>query len=86
MDVDAEKEKGVPNFWLQVFGNHPVTAEIINEHDIPALSSLEDVRCDYNEDYTTFTLTFDFKENEFFNNKVSPRHPVKAIGVSPIAL
>ena len=72
VDVDAEKEKGVPNFWIQVFGNHPVVAEIIAEQDIPALSFLQDIRCDYNDSYTTFTLSFEFKENPFFTNTVCP--------------
>lgn len=67
-DVDAEK--GIPNFWLQAFGNHPIIADIICEHDIPALGFLTNVSVAYNEDYTTFTLSFDFKENPFFTNKV----------------
>ena len=67
-DVDAEK--GIPNFWLQAFGNHPAIADIICEQDISALGYLEDVKTTYNEDYTTFILSFEFKENPYFTNKV----------------
>ncbi len=61
---------GIPNFWLQALGNHPAIADIICDQDIEALSYLEDIRCNYSEDYKTFTLLFEFKENPFFTNKV----------------
>lgn len=68
--ADADDIKGVPNFWLQAIGNHPMIADLITEEDIPALAGLEDIKCDYNESYTSFTLSFFFKENEFFTNTV----------------
>ena len=67
---DVDGDKGIPNFWLQAFGNHPVIADIITEQDIPPLSFLQDVRVSYNDDYTTFTLSFEFKENPYFTNQV----------------
>lgn len=72
IDATAEETetKGIPSFWLQVLGNNPVTGELITEDDIPALTCLEDIKCEYNETYTTFTLCFEFRENEYFSNTV----------------
>jgi hypothetical protein len=50
--------------------NHPAIGDIITEEDIPALEALADIKCEYNEDYTSFTLLFYFNENPFFSNQV----------------
>jgi Nucleosome assembly protein (NAP) len=65
---DGEKLKGIPGFWAQCLVNHPAIQDIITQEDIPALESITNITCDYNEDYTSFTLSFYFAENEFFTN------------------
>jgi nucleosome assembly protein 1-like 1 len=66
---DEEKVKGVPNFWLTALANHPVTGELIQQEDAPALEALEDVTIQYDETYNKFTLTFTFGENQYFKNR-----------------
>lgn len=62
--------KGIPGFWLQCLGNHPVTSDFIQEDDAPLLSAIEDIKVEYDEEYTTFTITFEFAENEYITNRV----------------
>ena len=71
IDVVGEEER-VPHFWLLALGNHPVTEQLLEAEDIPALEELEDIQISYtyNEDLTTFTLSFLFRENNYFKNKV----------------
>lgn len=60
--------KGVPSFWLRAMANCPETSQAIEEHDLPILEHLEDIKLDYlpapEEGYT---LEFVFRENPFFN-------------------
>lgn len=65
---DEEQPKGVPEFWSTVLSVHPAINEYITEDDVPALSKLTDISCALAEDYTSFTLTFHFAENEYFSN------------------
>ena len=62
--------KGIPGFWLTCLTSHPAVSELITNEDLPALEALADITCAYNEDFTSFTLSFHFNENEFFTNKV----------------
>lgn len=66
----AEESKGIPGFWLACLLNHPAIGELITEEDVPAMEALADIKCEYSEDYTSFTLTFCFKPNDYFNNAV----------------
>ena len=66
---EGESDVGIPGFWIQVLGNHNVVGEYIKEGDVDALEALEDIRCAYNEDMTACTITFVFRENEFFKNR-----------------
>ena len=43
-------------------------AQTIEEHDEAALSFLEDITCDDNDDLTSFTITFKFAPNPYFTN------------------
>ena len=70
-DVEEEDMKGIPGYWAQALLSHPAIREIVTEEDVPALEALTDVQCEYNEDYTSFKLTFYFDENEFFENEVN---------------
>ena len=65
----GDKER-VPHFWLLALGNHPITEQLLEAEDIPVLEQLEDIQLTYNEDFTSFTLSFLFGDNDFFNNKV----------------
>jgi nucleosome assembly protein 1-like 1 len=69
-EEEAPEVKGIPGFWLTCLTSHPSIGELITEEDIPALESLTDITCAYDETFTSFTLTFHFRENEFFNNAV----------------
>ena len=66
---DDEKMKGIPGYWAQALLNHPSIQEIVTEEDLPALDALTDLTCEYNADYTAFTLTFHFDENDYFTNE-----------------
>lgn len=75
-DEDAEEGetsdvKGIPGFWLTCLTSHPSTSELVTEEDIPAMECITDITCAYDETFTSFTVTFHFRENEFFSNKVA---------------
>lgn len=72
-DAEGEKMKGIPGFWAQALLNHPAIQDIVAMEDMPAMEALTDIKCTYNEDYTSFTLIFHFAENEFFSNEVRER-------------
>ncbi len=46
MDEDA---KGVPEFWLTIFKNVDLLQEMVQDHDEPALRSLNDVKVTFTE-------------------------------------
>lgn len=50
--------------------NHGTIGQLVTEEDMEALEALEDITCEYNESWSGFTLTFLFKENKYFSNKV----------------
>ena len=74
-----EPVNGIPGFWLQCLGAHHITGDLICEDDVPALEALTGISCEYDVNFTSFTLTFSFAENEFFTNKTL----TKKYGVSP---
>jgi nucleosome assembly protein 1-like 1 len=68
--TEETDDKGVPQFWLTALSSHPSIGETITEDDVPALEALANITVAYNEDFSSFTLSFHFKENEFFKNAV----------------
>ena len=78
-EEESADVKGIPGFWLTILTSHPSIGELVTEEDIPALEHLTDVTVTYGEAFEEFTLTFHFKENEFFSNKTL----VKRYEVSP---
>ena len=75
-DVEATPEgqdeiKGIPGFWVQCLTNSMVIGDISTDEDVAALNYLTDIQCSYNEDMTSFTLKFLFRENPFFTDSVS---------------
>lgn len=69
-DSDAPEVKGIPGFWLTCLTSHPATSELVTEEDIQAMEAITDITCAYDETFTSFTVTFHFRDNEFFTNKV----------------
>lgn len=68
LPVQDDGVEGIPEFWVTVFRNSAGNF-LIAEHDIEALKHLVDVRVEYPEDMTGFSLVFEFSENDFFTNK-----------------
>jgi len=70
-EKEGDETKGVPGFWLTIFNNVEMLAEMIQENDAPLLELLEDVKITFSEkDPMGFTLHFHFAKNEFFTNSV----------------
>jgi len=68
-DQNGTDAKGIPNFWLTLFKNVELLAEMIQEHDEPILQHLTDISVEMNSNPTGFTLFFHFSPNEYFTNK-----------------
>lgn len=68
---EEEEEKGVKNFWLETLQSFRITSEIIQEHDEPILSYLQDIQVKlFDKKPYGYTLEFHFAENPYFTNKV----------------
>lgn len=68
-DDGPAEEDTIPMFWLKGMMNHDMLSEIIQERDFGALACLEDVTITYGENMDSYSLTFHFKENEWFDNE-----------------
>lgn len=65
----AHEKVGVPDFWYTALTKCQEIAESIEEHDEEALKALTDIRVQNLEHPKSgFTLTFYFRENEYFEN------------------
>ncbi|KAK9876693.1 hypothetical protein WA026_014072 [Henosepilachna vigintioctopunctata] len=62
--------KGIPEFWLTIFKNCNILAEMLQPHDEPILKHLIDIKSTCEVDPMTFTLDFHFSPNEYFTNTV----------------
>merc|ERR1719318_2352181 len=70
-EKEGELEKGVPGFWLTIFKNVEMLAEMVQDTDEPLLELLQDVKVTFSEkDPMGFTLHFHFAKNEFFTNTI----------------
>eukprot|EP00934_Nitzschia_sp_Nitz4_P008426 Nitzschia sp. Nitz4//scaffold35_size145790//73919//75823//NITZ4_003029-RA/size145790-processed-gene-0.237-mRNA-1//-1//CDS//3329549121//8416//frame0 len=69
-EEDEEKESGIPQFWVLALAHMETVADMLTEHDISCLESLEDIQCEDHENGEGFTLRFHFAENDYFENKV----------------
>lgn len=66
-----EDVKGIPDFWLTIFKNVAMLAELLQEHDEPILKHLYDINVIFLEkDPMGFVLEFHFSSNEYFSNSV----------------
>lgn len=77
---NADNKKGIPEFWLTIFKNVDLLAEMIQDHDEPILAHLEDIKVVFQEGPEMgFTLEFYFTPNEYFNNRVlTKRYEMKS--------
>jgi len=67
--------KGIPCFWLTIFKNVEMLAEMVQEADEPVLEKLKDITVTFTESNPMgFTLYFHFDKNEFFTNPVLTKH------------
>jgi len=63
--------KGIPQFWLTIFKNVEMLAEMVQEADEPVLEKLTDITVTFSESNPMgFTLHFHFDKNDFFTNTV----------------
>jgi len=67
---DNEAAKGIPGFWVTIFKNTEILAEMTQPHDEPILESLLDINVTFPGTSMGFVLEFVFSENEFFEDKV----------------
>lgn len=67
---EPKDEKGIPDFWLTIFRNVGLLAEMVQPHDVPILKHLTDIKTICKEDPMNFTLEFHFSPNEYFTNTV----------------
>jgi nucleosome assembly protein 1-like 1 len=66
----SEDIKGIPDFWSVAMCNIEVIEELITERDHECLTFLEDICCEDNANGDGFKLSFFFKQNPFFTNRV----------------
>lgn len=62
--------KGIPDFWLTIFKNCSILADMVQPHDEPILKHLLDIKSIVEVDPMVFTLEFYFSPNEYFTDKV----------------
>jgi nucleosome assembly protein 1-like 1 len=66
-----EDVKGIPSFWLTIFKNVEMLAEMVQETDEPVLEALADITVTFSEkDPMGFSLHFHFEPNQYFSNSV----------------
>jgi len=66
-----EDVKGIPGFWLTIFKNVELIADMVQEADEPVLEALKDVTVTFSEKNPMgFTLYFHFAPNDYFTNTV----------------
>lgn len=70
-DEKHEDVKGIPSFWLTILKNVELLAEMVQEHDEPVLTHLEDIKVIiHDKDPVGFSLDFHFSPNEYFTETV----------------
>jgi len=70
-EENPEMQNGIPFFWLTVFKNVEMLADMIQEHDDAIIKHLQDIQVKYQDkEPYGFTLEFHFEPNEFFTNNI----------------
>ncbi|ODN03140.1 Nucleosome assembly protein 1-like 4 [Orchesella cincta] len=67
---EAATVSGVPEFWLTIFRNVGMLSDMVQEHDIPIIKHLNDIKVEMTTEPMGFQLFFDFSPNEYFTNSV----------------
>lgn len=65
---EKDDTKGVPEFWLTIFKNVELLADMIQDHDEPILKHLVDLKVVYTDEPMGFELQFYFSPNDYFEN------------------
>ena len=69
MAAEDDDIQGIPEFWSTVLRNNGMTNMLVTDEDLDALKHLVDIRVEYPETMTGFSLVFQFTENEYFTNE-----------------
>ncbi|XP_035734326.1 nucleosome assembly protein 1-like 1-A isoform X1 [Vespa mandarinia] len=70
-EAENEDIKGIPAFWLTIFKNVGMLADMVQEHDEPILTHLYDIKVKFlKSNPMGFVLEFYFEPNEYFTNSV----------------
>jgi hypothetical protein len=67
--LNRENTQGVPDFWLTIFKNVDMLAEMVQPHDEPILKHLQDVQLKLKAG-SGFVLEFVFEPNDYFTNPI----------------
>jgi nucleosome assembly protein 1-like 1 len=71
LEQRAAEAKSIPGFWRDVLKRSEEFCMLIEDHDMPVLAALEDVKAEYFENRDDgWKLSFYFAENAYFTNKV----------------
>ncbi|KAJ6242252.1 hypothetical protein M0813_03052 [Anaeramoeba flamelloides] len=83
-EKQEEETKGIPLFWLKVLLHHPITRNLIQEHDEFALKYLDDIQIELLKKDPGFSLHFFFSQNPYFENKTLTKvyHLSEEIGLT----
>jgi len=68
-ETEGENTKGIPDFWLTIFKNVDMLAEMIQPHDEPILKHLQDIQLKLKPG-SGFVLEFVFEPNDHFTNPI----------------
>ncbi|RCV27022.1 hypothetical protein SETIT_5G292200v2 [Setaria italica] len=68
--IAEQKDKGVPDFWLNAMKNNEILAEEIQMRDEEALKYLKNIKWCRIDDPKGFKIEFSFDTNPFFKNSV----------------
>ncbi|XP_074659932.1 nucleosome assembly protein 1-like 1 isoform X2 [Tubulanus polymorphus] len=78
---EEENPNGIPYFWLTVFNNVEMLADMVQEHDRPIINHLQDIRVKHQDkEPIGFTLEFVFSANDYFTNKILTKQYTLRVG------
>lgn len=77
-----ENTKGIPDFWLTIFKNVDMLAEMVQPHDEPILKHLQDIQLKLKAG-SGFVLEFVFEPNDYFTNAVLTKEYFIRFSVDP---
>ncbi|KAI4500357.1 hypothetical protein M0802_004774 [Mischocyttarus mexicanus] len=70
-EIENDDVKGIPAFWVTIFKNVGMLADMVQEHDEPILLHLYDIKVQLlKSNPMGFILEFYFEPNEYFTNSI----------------